>query len=320
MKSPYSDPTLSLRARGLYALFVEMGRVPSSDELLTAVPEGRDAIRNAMTELKEGNYIKAIRSQVNGQWRTTLKFVDETIGGLGNAFSGVGVPVVGESGVLSNYNTSDIATSYTVLEVLRTSNTSGAPKSKEGSEMTWPGMEEEQEPQSRSQVRRIAIQSGDDDIAGAVGKFEDKKAMRNAKYKKTSFEAVPATMRRFERVESEWTTQDLVAEFYDLVREKCPGIPGQMNGHNMTTWINKLVGEGTARTAILKGIRLFFADPRLLHDAGVGQPIWRRFIAYYPTIHGLTVRVDESKYVDADFDSHQERMLKLLEGSDDVRS
>ena len=71
MKSPYSDPNLSLRARGLYAYYVEVGRVLSSEEMSASVPEGRDAIRNAMNELKFYKYIKAVRYQDNsGPWRT----------------------------------------------------------------------------------------------------------------------------------------------------------------------------------------------------------------------------------------------------------
>jgi hypothetical protein len=162
-------------------VFATVGRVMSAAEVMESnyMTEGRDAIRNAMTELKRTGYIKAVKEQTaGGRWVTSLKFTE-----VGQKYVDLfnwnyqpvptpEFPYVGEPGTTSNITTND----YQSLEVLRTSNTSGTPKSKEGSEMTWPGMEEEQEPQSRSQVRRIAIQSGDDDIAGAVGKFEDKKA------------------------------------------------------------------------------------------------------------------------------------------------
>jgi hypothetical protein len=139
--------------------------------------------------------------------------------------------------------------------------------------------------------------------------------MRNAKYKKTKFEAVPASMRRYERPEENWNSKDLVSEFYDLVREKASGIPGQINGEQLAKWINKTISESDATNlSILKAIRVFFADPRLLNDAGIGQPIWRRFIAFYPTIHGITSRVAETDFVDEDALANQERMLKLLEG------
>jgi DNA-binding transcriptional ArsR family regulator len=294
MQSPYSNPYLSLRARGLYAFYIETGRVLSADEISTAVPEGRDAIRSAMKELKDAGYIKAVKAQVGGQWRTTLKFTDDGLSGVGNP------------GVLySLLNTNDITTSLNVLEVLRTSNTSAALKSKEGIEMGWPNLDENL-PKKKTDI---------DEAPGAVGKIEDKKAMRNAKYKKTKFEAVPASMRRYERPEETWTSKDLVSEFYDLVREKASGIPGQINGEQLAKWINKTISESDATNlSILKAIRVFFADPRLLNDAGIGQPIWRRFIAFYPTIHGITSRVAETDFVDEDALANQERLLKLLEG------
>jgi hypothetical protein len=293
MQSPYSNPYLSLRARGLYAFYIETGRVLSADEISTAVPEGRDAIRSAMKELKDAGYIKAVKAQVGGQWRTTLKFTDDGLSGVGNP------------GVLySLLNTNDITTSLNVLEVLRTSNTSAALKP-EGIEMGWPNLDENL-PKKKNDV---------DEAPGAVGKIEDKKAMRNAKYKKTKFEAVPASMRRYERPEETWTSKDLVSEFYDLVREKASGIPGQINGEQLAKWINKTISESDATNlSILKAIRVFFADPRLLNDAGIGQPIWRRFIAFYPTIHGITSRVAETDFVDEDALANQERLLKLLEG------
>ena len=294
MQSPYSNPYLSLRARGLYAFYIETGRVLSADEISTAVPEGRDAIRSAMKELKDAGYIKAVKAQVGGQWRTTLKFTDDGLSGVGNP------------GVLySLLNTNDITTSLNVLEVLRTSNTSAALKPKEGIEMGWPNLDENL-PKKKNDI---------DETPGAVGRIDDKKAMRNAKYKKTKFEAVPASMRRYERPEETWTSKDLVSEFYDLVREKASGIPGQINGEQLAKWINKTISESDATNlSILKAIRVFFADPRLLNDAGIGQPIWRRFIAFYPTIHGITSRVAETDFVDEDALANQERLLKLLEG------
>ena len=102
MKSPYSDPNLSLRARGLFAYYVEVGRVLSADEMSASVPEGRDAIRNAMAELKQHRYIKAVRHQDNsGQWRTNLKFTDDGLSGV----------LYMDRGIVTNTNISDISTS-----------------------------------------------------------------------------------------------------------------------------------------------------------------------------------------------------------------
>ena len=148
---------------------------------------------------------------------------------------------------------------------------------------------------------------------GAVGKVEDRQAKLKAKYKTTSFEAVPASMRRYERPEEGWTTDDLIAEFYDRVRDHTEGIPAQVNGKSLITWINKMVGEGVSRQSILKGIRMFFDDQRNLVDVGIGLPVWRRFIAYFPTVVGLT-SAKEVEYLDENISAHQEKMLKLLGG------
>lgn len=190
------------------------------------------------------------------------------------------------------------------------SNTSGAPinsKEKEidsGEEefvfMPWPGLDHEDNP------RR-------DDEVGAIGKIEDKAAKRQAKYKKTKFEAVPARMRRHERPEETWTTEDLVAEFYELTRESAPGVPGQINGRQLSTWMNARVGEGVPRIALLGAIRRFFNDPRLVRDPGVGTPLWRRFVAFYPTIHGKVVTASEDP-VDEDLLALQKKALDRLMG------
>lgn len=168
--------------------------------------------------------------------------------------------------------------------------------------MAWPGFDDEPS-------------KGSDGESGAVGKLPaDKKQLRQQKYTRTKIEAVPEHMRRHERPETEWTTADLVSEFYDLTRNAAPGAPGQVHGRNLTTWINQRVGEGTPRIAVLKAIRMFFNDPRLVRDPGIGQPMWRRFLAFYPTVHGAVVKTDDGDYSDASFLGHQEKMMKMLEG------
>jgi biotin operon repressor len=63
-----------MRARGLFAYYAEIGRVVSADELSAVMPEGRDAIRAAIRELRDLGYIIITKQQVNGQWRTYMKF------------------------------------------------------------------------------------------------------------------------------------------------------------------------------------------------------------------------------------------------------
>ncbi len=316
MKSPISDPMLSLAAKGLYAFFLEIGRVVSVEEMSAVHPESKYAMTKAMKELKDARYIKAVRFQQNaGQWNTLLKFTDNSLNLY--VYETAGQTDTPNTSLLSTVSTnSHIANSLDIDTVTNVTVSIGAaPLKKKGSaEMSWPGMSDTPEPQSRSQVRRFAIQSGDDDVAGAIGKFEDKKAMRQAKYKKTSFEAVPATMLRHERPEEEWTTDDLVAEFYSLLRPIAKDAPGQVNGKHLITWINQRVGQGTPRHAVLKAMRMFFEDPRLTRDPGVGQSMLTRFFSYYTSVHGLVTKAKETKYVDEDFLAQQEKMLKMLEG------
>lgn len=293
---------LSLRARGLLALFAELGRVVPANEAQRYLPEGRDAIRAVYRELTSAGVLTLSRFQsVTGQWVTEYRLTRAWPTDAWKTEDGF-------SGDLSVEQLE--ATSSKLLAVFpngNTSNSSGNPKSpnldfEEYVEMPWPGFDDE--PVSKA-----------DDEAGVVGKLpQDKRELRQAKYKRTKIEAVPEHMRRHERPESEWTTADLCGEFYDLTRKHAPGVPMQVNGKNLASWINQRVGEGTPRTAVLKAIRMFFNDPRLIRDAGIGQPLWRRFLAYYPTVHGMVAKAETIDYADESFLDHQDKMMKLLEG------
>jgi hypothetical protein len=297
MKSPYSDPNLSLRARGLFAYYVEVGRVLSADEMSASVPEGRDAIRNAMAELKLHRYIKAVRHQDNsGQWRTTLKFTDDGLSGV----------LYIDRGTMTNTNTSDISTSDKGIDTVTnvTVSIGAAPQTEKGTEMGWSMFEDSTDPKSKKKV----LDTEDD--SGAVGKVNTLK-VGGARRKKTKVEL--EARNRINVPEEEWTTGDLVAEFYDLYMEIHNGAPNQVNGQHLITWINKRVGEGVQRIHILKGIRMFFGDARVIADPGLGLPMYQRFMSYYGTIHGKVSRVDEPIGLDEDTLAHQEKMLKLLE-------
>jgi len=162
--------------------------------------------------------------------------------------------------------------------------------------------------------KRFRIES-EDDSSGAVGKVEDKKAMRQAKYGAKDLDSDPMR-NRSHKPESDWSTKDLVAEFASLLNQSTArDIPLQINTQQLAIWINKMVGEGVTRQQMLLAIRMFFEDPRHLNDAGIGVQIWRRFIAYYPTAHGLVTREElPTSYVDEEFKAQQDKMLKLLGG------
>jgi len=299
MKSPYSDPNLSLRARGLFAYYVEVGRVLSAEEMSASVPEGRDAIRNAMAELKLHRYIKAVRHQDNsGQWRTNLKFTDDGLSGV----------LYMDRGIVTNTNTSDMSTRVKSIDTVTnvTVSIEAAPQTKKGIEMGWDMFEDSTPPKSKKKV----LDTEDD--SGAIGKVNTLK-VGGARRKKTRVEV--EARNRINVPEEDWATGDLVAEFYDLYIATCggSGAVNQISGKQLATWINKRVGEGVERIHILKGMRMFFGDTRVISDPGFGLPMYQRFMKYYGMIHGMVSRVDEPIGLDEDMLAHQEKMLKLLE-------
>lgn len=315
MNSPATDPRLSKRAVGFFYFYLEIGRVISAEEAMDRpdVSEGRDAIRSAMKELELAGYIKMIKQRVKGQFRTHWKFTDEslnmpfiniTAGGLtADGFSG---SLSTNGGTVANTNTKSLSLKKDkVLRTLSLGTTS------EGNvEMSWPFEKEENE----TKPARVKISEEIEAAPGAIGKVEDRQARLNAKYKKTKFEAVPKHMRRNERPEELWDSNDILAEFYDLVREHAPGTPGQVNRDYLRSWMHKMYAEGATKLGMLKAIRMFFADPRLTREPGVGEPLWRRFVAYYPTIHGIVHRDEKPEGDPEALKKHQEKMLKLLEG------
>ena len=300
MLRPIINPRLSLRARSLFYYFVEKGRVISADELWEKkeMPEGRDAIRSALSELKDANYIRSVRQQINGRWETHLKFTDAAKKMLSTDD--------GISGVMYRYTASSNITSTNIDTDTNVSVSIGAAP-QEGITMGW-NLDGDEVPKNTK--AKVAAEM--DAVPGSVGKVEDRQARLNAKYKSTKVET--QSRDRINTPEELWSTNDLVAEFYDLVNKAAPNVPAQVNGKYVATWINKQVGEGTARVAILKAMRMFFEDPRLTANAGIGKPLWQRFFAYYPTVHGLVVKT-ETVYADDDIMAQQEKMLKLLEGN-----
>jgi hypothetical protein len=309
MLKPISNPKLSLRAKALFYHFAEKGRVISADELRASqdVMEGRDAIQAAINELKDFRYIKTVRVRNNNQWVSQLKFTDEAVKlmSLNNGFSG--------HLYIDNYTTtSDITTSTNIDTVTNVTVSIEAQAPLKEETVAWNLDGEEETPLSKSQIRRLAIMRGED-VVGAVGNIEDRQARLNAKYKK------PVKAQRYgeDRIntpEELWSTSDLVSEFYDLSDKANHGMSDQVNSQTLSTWINKKVGEGTERVVILKGIRMFFADPRNLHDVGSGKPLWQRFFAYYQTTQAQIKGTTKKIYVDEDFLAQQEKMMRLLEG------
>ena len=299
MIKPILNPKLSLRARSLFYYYAEKGRVLSADELWQSkeVPEGRDAILAALNELKDLNYVKSVRVKIGNSWRMQYKFTEA-------AKKFVGETSTGFSGHLYSSTANSLVTSTNIDTVTNVTVSIGAAPLEE-EVMGWNLDGEEETPKKK-------LRQPDDSDSGAVGKVEDRQARLNAKYKVTKAEHNGRN--RKETPEELWSTNDLVAEFYDLVKTAAPSAPDQVNSRYVATWINKKVGEGVPRFAILKAMRMFFEDSRNLHDTGIGKPLWQRFFAYYQSVHGIVNRPAETQYADDDFLAHQEKMLRLLEG------
>ena len=338
MRSPYSNPYLSARAKGIFAYYAELGRPVSADEMSAVMPEGRDAIQAAINELRKAGYVITTREQVNGKWSSYIKFTEGTRKMLG---TDTGFSVLGEkpaftqengkspgqtdngfSGLLSVYsqstinsNTTDI---YPIVELLRSSTISRISSSTEkGVEMPWDLDGEETadgEFHSKSQMRRVKIMREAEEATGAVGKIEDKAAMRKAKYAGKGFTTAPLEHRR-NKPEEDWNTKDLVSEFASLLNDSTAGeLTMQLNTQQLAIWINQMIKKGATRTHMLAAIRMFFDDPRNLNDAGIGAPLWRRFIGFYQSVEGKKLTEEKVVYEDEAFLAHQAKMLKLLGG------
>lgn len=310
MQSPYSNPYLSMRARGLFAYYQELGRVVSADELSAVMPEGRDAIQSAINELRRAKYIQTTREWNGTKWISVMNFTKEA------KMSKVVKP--GFSGLLCVCSTTATMTSdyvdNTILELLRSSNISRTSPSKEngGDEMGW-NLDGEEEIESKSQMRRIKYMREAEADPGAVGKVEDRQAKLKAKY---GVKESDPTKHRSHKPEELWSTKDVVAEFASLLGASSAGnVPLQINTQQFAIWINKMVSQGVTRQQMLEAVRMFFEDPRNLNEAGMGEPMWRRFIRYFQTVAGIVVNVEEPvSHVDENFLAHQEKMLKLLGG------
>jgi hypothetical protein len=252
-----------------------------------------------MAELKLHRYIKAVRHQDNsGQWRTNLKFTDDGLSGV----------LYMDRGIVTNTNTSDMSTRVKSIDTVTnvTVSIEAAPQTEKGTEMGWDIFEDSTDPKPKKKV----LDTEDD--SGAIGKVNTLK-VGGARRKQTKVEV--EARNRINVPEEDWATGDLVAEFYDLYIATCggSGAVNQISGKQLATWINKRVGEGVERIQILKGMRMFFGDTRVISDPGFGLPMYQRFMKYYGTIHGLVSRVDEPTGLDEDTLAHQEKMLKLLE-------
>ena len=321
MQSAISNPMLSAKARGIFAYYVELGRVVSADELSASFPEGRDALQAGINELKTFGYVLTTREQVKGKWNSYMKFTESARKMLStdNGFSGL-LYIDTNSRTTTNTNTNDNSI-YKDTNVSLYISGDKLPR-EEQVEMPWnlDGEEKTEAELKREAKTKAALEQIEETFGvGKIKNSSDKQAMRNAKYKKVEEDS--SLNHRRNKLEADWNTKDLLSEFSALFySSSAKDLTMQINARSLAIWVNQKVGMGVTRQEILKSIRMFFGDPRNLNDAGIGEPIWRRFIAFFQTVEGLVTKTEEKVvYVDEAFLAQQDKMLKLLE-SRHVRS
>ena len=312
MKSAFTNPVLSARAKGIYAYYCEIGKPVSADQMSIVMPEGRDALQSGINELKKAGYIKTTREYNGTKWISVMNFTNEA------KKSKVVNP--GFSGLLYNCNCSTIELHdssielYGIVELLRSSTIEKNSFFPEEETMPW-NIDGEETPEgefhSKSVMRRVKIMR-EEEPTGGVGKVVDKVAIRNKKYKPAYVE--PA-VHRSSVPESQWSTGQVVQEFEDMFKNSSAGhLTTQMNRVELIKWVNMKVKQGVTRPQVLSAMRMFFEDPRNLNNAGIGVPIWRRFLAFYQSVEGLVTREETKVFMTEKDLAHQDKMMKLLGG------
>lgn len=318
------DNRLSLRAKGLMMMYQSMGEVINSTEMSKIVSEGRDAIRTAMSELTQYGYIEVVRYQTAyGHWQMLHRFTDawKTEAGFsGDLYSCTAI-------TLDSYSDTAIAVIPNGITAIASGDLNSNSEEVKVSKDPYGFITGEDEPEyplehvlaevkraRKAVAEKRAAKRTPAEEPVAIGQLpDDIKARRQEKYTKTKIVVSKPTDDRHDRADSDWTTSDIVAEFGSLIAKHCPGVTHQLNVKSLASWINQQYGtHQVPRESILKAVRLFFNDPRMIRDAGIGQPLWRRFLAYWPTVQGMCKVTSD---VTDDYSTgHTDKMLKLLEG------
>lgn len=73
-REPINDARLTFRARGILTWLLDKPDdwEANSDAIARNTPEGRDAVRTAMRELKDCGYLVYEKLQIDGKWITTV--------------------------------------------------------------------------------------------------------------------------------------------------------------------------------------------------------------------------------------------------------
>jgi len=303
------DQSLSHRALGVLLRVVSEGRVMNAEELSSIGKEGRDAMRAALRELIDAGYILSRRDRVpntDERWRT-IRVSSEARGfsALSGGFpadgfpaprSGFPAPRSGFSGVNSHIANSDQG----LLKSRSTPNGVDlllcAPSAHE--------VEKGSEVESFKDLFGSAEIPDGPDVSG-LSKLEAIRLKRAAKQP------------------DKWTAGDMASEFGDRVREAVPD-PNAHSGQLGAVHLRKILGSKMRANEITPAegpilIDLFFKDPRNLHRVGFGAPLWKRFLAFIPTVKETSrirsgVTPDMSAITVDDAETMAQEALRRLSG------
>lgn len=249
------DPRLSARARGLLMTYVMVhgGDVPAARVMAEELREGRDAIRTAMRELSSAGYIAVVQYQTrSGQWFKKAVVVPQS---------------------------ADIEPPRTDSQASATEDgfsghlPSGYPKTTAGNQpMTTEPVVLPPSGGSTTGARLTARQEGN------MGyDFFDEPAPQQPKTKRAK-----PTDKRSGKAPGDWNINDMVAEFDLLASEHTADRAGQVNYAALRGSLSRYRQRASA-SALVLGIRDFFADPANVRDVGTGPPLWKRFLGWFPT-------------------------------------
>lgn len=317
LNAAYSDPRLSMRARGLLTLLVMRGHPTPADDLWRegALTEGRNAIRAMMKELKDTGYVSATRGydRVQRRFYTLQRFVqnppatdDRNAGNPGVSLylvtsAGTPYPEVRKEsfGLLSPQAATEVREEVPEEDDTPTTLATGWDAALRALESRYrrPSAPQGSAPRKTRTTRRSIRKSpGTDpdasrkdstvrrdpdaslgDDIDVADPFATSPVPRR---KEHTVRPGSPTDRRHEKAHAAWTAWDLTAEFNARAFQAGAGeVPHQTNSRYLGGAFGSLIAQGSSPEALYECIEMFFVDPRNTRVMGEGYPLWRKFLA-----------------------------------------
>lgn len=312
-----SDPHLSPSALALLFLLVRLGRPISADDVWShhLVPGGREAIRSRMRELKTAKYVVVARHKdaKRGGWFTAQDFADVApeVAEPVDLAKHVHRPLTpSRPGVLSSSPSSTTTVTGKGKDPLSEDPTSdqtcvirsGWQEARDALESRY---RRPTAPQGRAprnphtgpgtvpwKGARTMRREPDAGLGGDIDVSDPFATPAEPRGRVKPQRTGRTTDTRSSRTESDWNAFDLTAEFNSRAYETRAGdVPHQINSRDLGGALGRLIRNGSDPAVLAACIRLFFADPRNLHEMGTGAPLWKRFLADVTQTYGKAQRI-----------------------------